>query len=42
MIKKSGQQGVAVIVARGTIIVGFDERAVRKALGMKPKKFKLW
>ncbi|MEK6859074.1 MAG: glutaredoxin domain-containing protein [Nanoarchaeota archaeon] len=42
MIKKSGQQGVPVIDARGAIIVGFDERAVRKALGMKPKKFKLW
>lgn len=42
MVKKSGQQGVPVIDVQGTIIVGFDESALRKALGMKPKKFKLW
>jgi len=32
MIKKSGQQGVPVVDANGTIIVGFDEDKLRKAL----------
>ena len=35
MISKSGQQGVPVIDIDGKIIVGFDERALRKALGIK-------
>lgn len=35
MIKKSGQQGVPVIDVDGTIIVGFDEPAIRKALKLK-------
>ena len=32
MIKKSGQMGVPVIDIDGTIIVGFNEQAIRKAL----------
>lgn len=32
MVKKSGQQGVPVIDVNGTIIVGFDEGKLRKAL----------
>lgn len=35
MVKKSGQQGVPVIDIGGTIIVGFDEPAIRKALKLK-------
>jgi len=35
MIKKSGQQGVPVIDLDGTIIVGFDEPAIRRALKIK-------
>lgn len=35
MIKKSGQQGVPVIDIDGTIIVGFDESAIKKALKIK-------
>jgi glutaredoxin 3 len=35
MIKKSGQTGVPVTDANGTIIVGFDEAKLKKAL--KPK-----
>ena len=34
MIKKSGQLGVPVIDVNGTIIVGFDQRALQKSLGM--------
>jgi len=34
MIKKSGQMGVPVIDIDGTIIVGFDKPAVKKALGL--------
>jgi glutaredoxin 3 len=37
MIKKSGQQGVPVIDINGTIIVGFDEKAIKKELKIKPK-----
>lgn len=32
MIKDSGQMGVPVIEIKGTIIVGFDENAIKKAL----------
>ena len=35
MIKKSGQQGVPVIDIEGEIFVGFDENALKKALGIK-------
>ena len=32
MVKKSGQMGVPVIDIDGTIIVGFNEQAIKKAL----------
>ncbi|MBW2974580.1 glutathione S-transferase N-terminal domain-containing protein [Candidatus Woesearchaeota archaeon] len=32
MIEKSGQRGVPVIDIDGTIIVGFDQEAIKKAL----------
>lgn len=32
MIKKSGQMGVPVLDINGTIIVGFDIEAIKKAL----------
>lgn len=32
MVKKSGQMGVPVIDVDGSIIVGFDEEALRQAL----------
>jgi glutaredoxin 3 len=32
MVRKSGQMGVPVIDADGTIIVGYDEEGLRKAL----------
>jgi len=35
MIKKSGQMGVPVIDVDGTIIVGFNEQALKKALNIK-------
>ena len=35
MIKKSGQQGVPVLDINGTIIVGFDEEKIKKALKLK-------
>ena len=35
MIEKSGQMGVPVIDINGTIIVGFDKEAMKKALKMK-------
>jgi glutaredoxin len=35
MVKKSGQEGVPVIDIDGQIIVGFDEQAIREALGLK-------
>jgi glutaredoxin 3 len=35
MIKKSGQQGVPVLDIDGTIIVGFDEAKIKKALKLK-------
>ena len=35
MIEKSGQMGVPVIDINGTIIVGFDKAAMKKALGIK-------
>lgn len=35
MIKKSGQKGVPVIDIDGTIIVGFNEPAIKKALNLK-------
>lgn len=35
MIKKSGQTGVPVIDANGTIIVGFDKSKLKKSLKLK-------
>jgi glutaredoxin 3 len=35
MVKKSGQQGVPVTDANGTIIVGFDEDKLKEALKLK-------
>lgn len=35
MVEKSGQTGVPVTDANGTIIVGFDEPKLRKALNLK-------
>lgn len=35
MIKKSNQMGVPVIDANGTIIIGFNETKLRKALKLK-------
>ena len=35
MEKKSHQTGIPVIDLKGTIIVGFDQPAIMKALGMK-------
>lgn len=34
MIEKSGQMGVPVLDVKGTIIVGFDQDAIKKALGI--------
>jgi len=34
-VKKSGQRGVPIIDIDGTIIVGFDEAALKKALKLK-------
>lgn len=34
MVKKSGQMGVPVIDINGTIIVGFDQEAIMKALSI--------
>ncbi len=34
MVKKSGQMGVPVIEINGTVIVGFDRPAMKKALGI--------
>lgn len=42
MVKKSKQQGVPVTLVNDTVIVGFDEAALRTALGLKKKGFKLW
>jgi glutaredoxin-like YruB-family protein len=35
MIQKSGQMGVPVIDVDGTIIVGFDKKALERALKLK-------
>lgn len=35
MVQKSGQLGVPVIDAGGTIIVGFDKEGLEEALGLK-------
>ncbi|MBI5229060.1 glutathione S-transferase N-terminal domain-containing protein [Candidatus Micrarchaeota archaeon] len=35
MIEKSGQMGVPVIDANGTIMVGFDKAALKAALNLK-------
>ena len=35
MMKKSGQMGVPVIEIGDAVIIGFDEQAIRKALGLK-------
>ena len=35
MIEKSGQMGVPVIDIDGTIIVGYDKEAIKKALKLK-------
>ena len=32
MVEKSGQMGVPVLDVKGKVIVGFDERAIDKAL----------
>ena len=34
MFQKSGQLGVPVVDANGTVIVGFDKGALKKALGI--------
>ena len=35
MVQKSGQMGVPVLDVNGTIIVGFDKDAIKKALKLK-------
>ncbi len=35
MIEKSGQMGVPVLDISGTIIIGFDKEAIKKALKLK-------
>ncbi len=35
MVQKSGQMGVPVLDINGTIIVGFDKEAIKKALKLK-------
>ena len=40
MITKSSQMGVPVIEIDGKIIVGFDQPAIEKALGMSDKEKK--
>tara|TARA_Y100000310_G_scaffold167136_1_gene166894 strand:- start:5805 stop:5912 length:108 start_codon:yes stop_codon:yes gene_type:complete len=35
MVKKSGQMGVPVVDVGGEIIVGFNEKALKKALKLK-------
>ena len=35
MVKKSGQSGIPVTDIEGKIIIGFDEPALRKELGIK-------
>ena len=35
MLKKSGQMGVPVTVINGSILVGYDERALKKVLKVK-------
>jgi glutaredoxin 3 len=35
MVKKSGQRGVPVIDANGTIIIGFDEGKLKEVLKIK-------
>ncbi len=35
MIEKSGQMGVPVLDINGTIIVGYDREAIKKALKLK-------
>jgi len=34
MVEKTGQRGVPVIEIDGKMIVGFDEKAIKKALGL--------
>jgi len=34
MMRKSGQSGVPVLDINGRIIIGFDEPAIREALGL--------
>ncbi len=34
MVEKSGQMGVPVLDVDGTIIVGFDQEAIKKALNL--------
>jgi glutaredoxin len=34
MIKKSGQRGVPVIDINGNIVIGFDQHAIDKLLGL--------
>jgi glutaredoxin len=35
MVEKSGQMGVPVITVEKEVIIGFDEKRLRKALGLK-------
>ena len=35
MVQKSGQMGVPVTDANGTIIIGFDKDSLKKALNLK-------
>lgn len=35
MVEKSGQMGVPVLDIKGTVIVGFDKEAIKKALKIK-------
>lgn len=42
MVKESGQRAVPVIKIGKEIIVGFDEPAIRNALGMKKRSFLSW
>ncbi|MDH5680378.1 MAG: glutathione S-transferase N-terminal domain-containing protein [Spirochaetota bacterium] len=34
MVRKTGQQGVPVIIMKGTTIVGFDKNKINRVLGI--------
>jgi len=38
MDKTKGHMGVPVLDIKGTMILGYDEEAIKKALGLSPKK----